>query len=487
MDDIIIQNLSPLRDNGREKMESIEHIIFNLNKYIRSPEELNESFTVSLTKAIKNLLLNPSIYGQKGDENASDLIFRCVKLFINFSEKKLAVKRAFSKTFFEFIRMIFDKYYEHPFFVTPKDAKDSFKGKHKDLTYEDYNKLYEFEFEIKEKLLSFTDGEDVDVYVMRVKPNEGFERGEWVKGKIVQTDFINKEYTVLYNGNMDGFFPNKKTFPFNSPKMEKCETKTEYLTKKYNFDEKKEVDICIKKDNKKLWYPATIVHIDKPENPENKLMYANYTLEYSDKIFDDDNNKDNIEEESFYGGNEKDDIIIPFDSYRIQENNFLSEIQKKNFNMIKNEKTKSAKNYEDLLDFIIYFFENDQSIEDFYAYKIKGEEIKLNFVVGKFSKDYSFYFSKLLKSMADNGHFQSFINILKNKPTLEEVKTIFCILINSVPFIHKDYYKINFEYFKRAVFDIVENKNENEKNIMTKEDIDNFVFFFDKDSILNKL
>ena len=102
--------------------------------------------------------------------------------------------------------------------------------------------------------------------------------------------------------------------------------------------------------------------------------------------------------------------------------------------MKNDKKLESANNYEGLLNFINYILENDQNIEDFYKYEINGIE-KKNYIIGKFSKNYSFYFSKLLQSMADNRHLESIKKILEFNPSIEEIKTIFCILINSVPFI----------------------------------------------------
>ena len=83
MDEKILKNLNPNYTDGREKIESIEHVIYNVNRYIRSPEELNESFTEFITQVISKVLQHPIVYGQKGDEMASDLIFRCTKLFVN--------------------------------------------------------------------------------------------------------------------------------------------------------------------------------------------------------------------------------------------------------------------------------------------------------------------------------------------------------------------------------------------------------------------
>ena len=475
MDDKILEKLSNNFKDGREKMEAIEHIIYTLNKYIRSPEELNESFTNYITQAINNILSNSNIYGQKGDELASDLIFRCTKLFINFSEKKLR-KKNYSKNLFELIRYIFDKYYEHSFFVTKKEEKGLVKGTHKDLTYEDFNKFFGTDFEITKNTEKFEEGEKVDIYTIRNKINSGYDKGEWVKGKIEGVDLNNREYNIRYHPQIGSSYTSKISYPIDSPKIAKNGKKTKYLEFKLYLREKDQIDLCVEKDKKQYWYLATISEVVKKGTD---IEFAEFTVELSDNIADDKNNIDN-ESDMFYEGNERGDITIPYDSYKVQISHVFSDIQQKYFNMLNDKKNELANNYEDLLNFINYIFENDQNIEDFYNYEIRGiEENKINYIIGKFPKNYSFYFAKLLKAMADNGHFESIKKILlEDNPTIEEIKTIFCILINSVPFIHRDYYKNNYSIFEKAVFNVIGNSEE--KNNMTKKDFDNFIFFLIK-------
>ena len=151
MDDKLLSNLSLSNSlRPQEKVESIEQIIYLLNKYIRDPESLNEVFTTDLTKAVSLILQHPIITGQRGDELASDLIFRVIKLFFNICEKNYENRSEISKDFFALIRNIFDEYYHHNFFVTKEQDKDLVKGTHKDLNYTDYNKFFQNDFEIKE-------------------------------------------------------------------------------------------------------------------------------------------------------------------------------------------------------------------------------------------------------------------------------------------------------------------------------------------------
>ena len=75
MDDRNLNYLLPTYKEGREKIEAIENILYKVNKYIRSPEELSDNFVAYIDQAITSILQHSNISGQKGDELASDLIF----------------------------------------------------------------------------------------------------------------------------------------------------------------------------------------------------------------------------------------------------------------------------------------------------------------------------------------------------------------------------------------------------------------------------
>ena len=414
MDEKILKNLNPYYTDGREKIESIEHVIYNVNRYIRSPEELNESFTEFITQVISKVLQHPIVYGQKGDEMASDLIFRCTKLFVNFCAKNLAKKKV-STELFGVIRNIFDKYYEHSFFVTKDKDKDTIRGTHKELTYEDFDKFFQQDF-IIERHYGFNPGENVDVYVSRYNPDTRKTKKEWTRGKIIDVLDKDKEeyrYDVQYYREIGVKKLTIATIPHNSYHLFSYRGKTKYLDFRIDLKPEDDIDICIERDKEKFWCKAKVKSIaDKNEsNNEDKdsIYFSNIEVEYIDK-------KNNIESEtdkSILYGYEKDDFKIPFDSYRIQKPGTLSNIQNRINKMISNGKTELSKNYKDLLNFINDFLENDQSVEDFYKYEGKEDgNPRINYIVGKYEKNYSFYFTKLLKAMADNGHFETLITIL---------------------------------------------------------------------------
>ena len=116
MEEKLINNLSIYANGSQEKIESIEQIIYSQNKFIRDPEILNETYASDLSRAVSSILQHSNISGQRGDELASDLIFRVVKLFFNFSEKNYDNRNEVAKELYKIIIDIFDKYYKHNFF-----------------------------------------------------------------------------------------------------------------------------------------------------------------------------------------------------------------------------------------------------------------------------------------------------------------------------------------------------------------------------------
>ena len=519
MDDKNLQYLNPLFKDGHEKIEAIEHILYKVSKYIRSPEELSDNFVNYIDLAISQILRHTNISGQKGDELASDLIFRCAKLFMNFTQKRLSSKKSVATKLFSLIRRIFDKYYDYDFFISKIKDDSIIKTTHKGLTYEDYNKFFEADFEKKKvKIQDFKDGALIDIYAEKKELGGKICKKAWVWGKI---SGIDKEpdksiYDVVYYQSDNKNSKVGHRYSNSSLEIEKKGTKTEYLDnriKLYKAEEKTLVDYCFEKNNEKIWCIAKICDIEN-ETKDDDLKFLKYKLELDNY----DNNFVNEKEYGFYDGMDQKGIYISFDSYRIQKFKTFSDVQKKYFKLLKEKKKELADNYKSLLDFVLELLENDQNIEDFYDYEKTDKEDgskKINYILGKYHKNYSFYFTKLLKAMADNEHFKIIIDILKiykdedkdknkdevkekdkdkdkNKsnndspPTIDEISTFFCILLNCTPFIHKKYYEDNYDVFKNAVSGVI--KNESEKNNMTKSIVYFYAFFLIKiDFLINKL
>ena len=490
MDEKTLKYLDPNFKESREKIESLEQIIYRLNKYIRSPEELNESFLNFLIEAISKILKHPIVSGQKGDELASDLIFRSTKLFMNFIEKGLSTKKSVSSLLFKLIETIFNKYYNHSFFVTKEKEKNLIKGTHKELSYDDFNKFFQSDFEkIGNDNRNIDKNDIVDIYVYRTLPYNKKYKKEWTRGKVsdIFDEGDKKEYIIRSFLTLGSDIISGIKIPSKSNTIDYQKVNTKYLYKRLDyFTKDTKVDVCIDKDKEKIWCTGVIVDDGKSElEKDNDFKYIIYKVSYEDN-----NNKSN----NIY--DEKESMEFPYDSNKIQKYKTYSDIQKKYFKMLEEKNKEIANNYEDLLNFTFEILENDQNIESLYEYvapdlEDKNNKNKTNYIIGKYEKNFSFYFSKILKAMADNNYFKNLISILeiddknkneqqlkRGKPTIDEIKTIFCILINCHAFIHREYYDRYYKNFESAVFNVIQ--NEEEKNNMKKEDFDFFIFFLVK-------
>jgi len=497
MEDKNLKYLEPSYKEGREKIEAIENILYRVNKYIRSPEELSDNFVTYINSAISLILKHSNVSGQKGDELASDLIFRCTKLFMNFTQKRLYTKKSVATNLYKLIKMIFNEYYNYAFFITKEKDNSLIKTTHKGLTYEDYNKFFGSDFLKQAKETFFSEGQVVDIYALKGESENKMIKKTWIRGKILSLE--NENYRSGYNIHYHKYNDKSSNikFPKSTLEVEKIGKKTEYLENKFNLFESGEkptvVDFYYEKNNQKIWGIAKITGFD---SKDDELKFIKYKLE-CENIENNISTKEN--ERGFYEQADENGQYISSDSYRIQSVKTFSDVQKK-YSKLKegNEKTSElTANYKSLLDFVLDILENDQNIEDFYEYQLEEKDTdekenkqKINYILGKYEKNYSFYFSKLLKAMADNEHFKIIKDILsivdENKsalPTIDEIETFFCILLNCVPFIHKKYYEDNYEIFENAVFRVI--KNESEKNNMKKSIFYYFAFFLIKISFLN--
>ena len=343
----------------------------------------------------------------------------------------------------------------------------------------------------------------MDIYAEKKESNGKICKKVWVNGKIsgIDPEANRGIYNVIYYKSDNKNSKCSIKFPKSTLEIDKKGTKTEYLENKfklYNPNKLTIVDYCLETNKQKIWCTAKICDIDN-ETKDDELKFLKYKLDIENY----DYNVIQENEVGFYDGMEQNGISISFDSYRIQKFKTFSDVQKKYFKLLNERKYDLADNYKSLLDFVLEVLENDQNIEEFYEYeKIEKDEgennKKINYILGKYEKNYSFYFTKLLKAMADNNHFKIIIDILnkyddkkdenkdkdKNKfnnisyPTIDEISTFFCILLNCTPFIHIKYYDDNYNVFKNAVFKVI--NNESEKNIMTKSTFYSFAFFLTK-------
>ena len=475
--------------NGILIMNSLEDYFSN-NK-----TDLNYFMGEFSKEVISNILIQPVIYGHNGDEIALDLIYHFIKLFMKFHKNKEY------SSLFEKIRKIFakDSYYSKSIFDPNSNSFQKEVNQKKKYTYEQFNEEFckDFKKDIK-NIESFSIGDKVDILIQYKNSSLSLDDKAWVRGIIL--DIKDDEYIIEYPN--DSFYDSTIKYPKDSPNILKEGTKTEDWEWRLSLKENDIID-CFYMQK---WYPSTICKV-KEHKTEKGLIYKEYKVGfrlYQDNFLDNNSkydydtffkctifwdNRDNSldsEGKSYCGYIENRDENIAFFSKRIQKfqkfssiqreilsnqynnlvNSFNNNMNSDNDNMIiidqNNEGEERIKLINDLL-------ENDQStknIDELYLYEKDG---KKNFILGKDKENFCYYFALILKRMADDGYFEEMINILKEKPTLEEVKNIFEILMNCTSYIHKDFFEENYDIFQKSFFDMMESLSSKEMRNYQKE------------------
>ena len=469
-------------------------LMSSLEEYFSNNKADLEYFMGDFTKdVISHILMQPVIYGKNGDDIALDLLFHFIKLYMHFHKNKDY------SVLFDNVRKIFSKESHNPYFVTPDMGYKKEINPKKGNTYEEYNEEF-CKFFKKEKINNekFKLGDKVDVLVDYMRHRSSLDKKVWVRGFI--SEILEKEYIIEYPSKFS--YDNKVNYSFDDPNVLKEGTKTEDWEWRLSLQENDVID-CYDRGR---WYPATICKVNEYKN-DNGFIYKEYKVGfrlYSDNFLDNGkydyntflqctifwDNNDNVDREgkSFYGDGEGADEDIAFYSKRIQKFQTFTPIQRDVLNNQMNKLMNSYNNSprfgsgntiqylpsnnsdcEDRIKIMTELLEKDnieKNIDDLYLFE---KDNKTNYIIGKDTEIFSYYFAKLLKLMADNGYFEEMLKILKDKPTPDEIYNIFYILMNCTSFIHKEYFKKNYELFKNAFFDMMDNLSSKEMRSMQKE------------------
>ena len=483
-------------DSMKEIIEIIDGMLImtSLEEYFSNNKSALDYFMGDFsTVVIDNILIQPTVFGDKGDEIAMELLFRFVKLFMKFHKNKEY------SPLFEKIRKIFSKENKISYF-DPSSRNCRIEVNPKKLyTYKQFNEEFCKNF-VKEnkKSETFNIGDKVDVFIKYDGSRWDVDKNNWVRGIIIGIN--NDEYIIQYPSK--SFYNNEIKYPFDSPNVLKEGTKTEDYDWRLSLKENDVVD-CY---DRSTWYPATICKVFEHEN-ENGLIYKEYKVGfrlYPENFLDNseydyntflqyyifwDNNGNLVDEEgkSYYGDASGLDETLPFYSKRIQKfqkySSMEREIKTKEYNNYFNNNynlgnrnnmisTSNKTEGTEKLKLLTEILENDrntENTEEFYFYEKDG---KKNYIIGKEIKGFSYYYAILLKKMADDGYFEESIKILKDKPTSDEIYNIFFILMNSTSYIHRDFFKENCEIFKNAFYYMMENLSSKEIRFLQKEVID---------------
>ena len=495
--------------DGTNSMKEISQIIngilvmSSIEEYFSNNKEDLEFFMGEFSdNVIELILMQPVIYGDNGDDIALDLLFNYVKLFMRFHKNKDY------STLFENIRKIFSLQ-NHYYIKQNSHYKKDINPK-KGNTYEQFNEEF-CKFFKKDDVnnKNFNVGDKVDVLIKNIGHNSTLDYKAWARGYV--SNIIENQYIIDYPGKFQ-YNSNTITYSFGDPNVLKEGTKTEDWEWRLSLKENDVID-CY---NRGRWYPATIIKVNEYKN-NNGLIYKEYKVGfrlYPDNFMNNDkyeystyiqctifwDNNDNVDKDgrTFYGDSESDDEDIAFNSKRIQKFQSFSSIQREVLNNQMNRLMNSYNNSpkfgtrnvisfptninsdcEDRIRMMTELLKNDEAekiiIEDLYFYE---KDNQINYIIGKDPENFSYYYAKLLKLIADKGYFEEMINILKDKPSVDEVSNIFYILMNSASYVHKEYFKRNYELFKEAYINMMDNLTSKEIKTIQKEIIELSTGFF---------
>ena len=460
--------------------DKTEYIIelTNMIKEMLTKESLEEYFSNNeenltyfmgefLQDVIGNILIQPKIYGNNGDDIALDLLANVFKLFLKFHKNNKY------SPLFEKIRFIF--YREHSstsFFTSHRYEYDE-----KKYDFSHFNSKFCEGFE-KTFTKQFKIGDEIDFNIDNDFSNNILDKKSWVRGRI--KDIEDGEYIIEY------FEYNNKYIPINDYNIFEKNTKTKDWDWRTSL---KKYDIIDCYDRNK-WYPSTVMDVAEVENNGyKKIQYRIAFRLYPEhfKNLDDENdtydkhiniwkydntdieiNTDDNNEKYIGDGNNCDEDIF-FYSKRIQKFNTYSACQQKYlkdnnssgyFNLNHEEEKNPMKIMNDKLA-------NDTNIDidEFFNYEKEG---KKNYIIGK-TQDFYYYFACLLKMLEKENTFSKFIEILQNQPNSEEIYNIFFFLTFMQPYLHRNYFTENCNTIKNSLINYINGLNEKEMRSMPKD------------------
>ena len=229
-------------------------IMSSLEEYFSNNKNDLDYFMGEFTKeVIFNILTQPVIFGDNGDQIGLDLIFHFIKLFMHFHKNKEYAP------LFEKIRKIFSKDYSTSLFNPNSKSSKKENNPKKGYTYEQFNEEFCKDFK-KEKINfePFNIGDKVDVSIKYKSSRSTLDNNAWVRGIII--DIKDNEYIIEYPN--DNLYDNKINYPFDSPNVLKEGTKTEDWDWRLSLKENDIID-CY---DRSRWFPATICKVIENKN-----------------------------------------------------------------------------------------------------------------------------------------------------------------------------------------------------------------------------
>ena len=444
----------------------------SLEEYFSNNEEdLSFFMGECLNDILYNILVQPIIFGEKGDEIGLELLLNIYKLFQKFHKNKKYAP------LFGNIRQIFDQEKKHDFFSCTDQRN---RNPVKKYNYMEFNKEYNSEYFKKDKINKFEKGDEVDIPIDNKYSKNYLDKKSWVRGRI--KEIKDDEYIIEY-GEEDELI----NLSINDYNIYPAGNKTkdwDWRTSLKKYD-------VIDGFDRGRWYPSTIMKVIEDEingfkyvkykigfrlypqhfkNPEDENDKCENHLDIWKKGNFENSHDFDSEKEKFYGDKENYDETIPHYSKRIQKFNTYSKCQQKNLDYSFGNNFYSSNEKINKMMIMNEKLQNDTeiSIEELYDYGANG---KKNCIIGK-DKNFLCYYAIFLKKMEIEGSFHDFIEILKNEPNAEEIYNIFFILSNAFTYIHSDYFKENSKIIKDSLIKFINNLDNKEMRNLPKDLID---------------
>ena len=478
-----------------DKTDAMKIIINFINKILEKDAPLEEFFGQDdslldyfmnnfLSEVINNIIIQPVVYGENGDDIALDLLYHIYKLFLKYHKNKKY------SSLFARIRDIINIEKSYSQFFAPAN-----EGRNQQTKIDNPKKRYNFihfnhefcsEFidKNKEKENTLKVGDNIDLLIKYTKSKTLIDRNAWVRGKIKSIDEEN--YIIecpLLKSDL--------TIPIGSMEIAPEKEKTKDWEWRRNL---KKNDIIDCYDRNK-WFPATICNVNEQilengyKNITYKIGFRLYPKYFENKEDNNDKyenykcfwNGHNLEEDShkeiYFGDKEYIDENLEFYSKRIQKFQSYTNVQKEYLSEVSS--NYSYGNYntnnESKIQKMNYELEKEtgEINDDMFFYEMNG---KKNYIIGKTNK-FSYYYALLLKKIADDNGFEEFIRILKDNPNSEEIYNIIYTLYNSIPYLHKQYLIDNLDNFKNAINNFINNLDTKEIRNLQKDLIDIIIKF----------
>ena len=445
----------------------------SLEEYFSNNEEDLTYFMGDFLKdVISNILTQPIIFGDNGDEIGLDLLLNIYKLFQKFHKNKKYAP------LYENIRQIFAKEKAHDFFSCTDHRNRNPVKKYNCI---EFNKEYNSNFLKKDKInKKFTKGDEVDIPINNKDSKSFLDKKSWVRGRI--KEIKNDEYIIEY-GKEDETI----NVLINDYNIYPAGKKTNDWDWRISL---KQYDVIDCFDRSK-WYPSTIMRVIEDEvngfkkvkykvgfrlypqhfkNPEDENDKCENHLDIWKQAFFSNSPIEDSDKKKYFGDQESYDEIIPHYSKRIQKFNTYSRCQQKFINYSSSNNYYSSNEKSNPMKLMNENLQNDTeiSMEELYDYESNG---KKNYIIGK-NKDFISYYALFLKKIENEGSFTQFIEILKNEPNSEEIYNIFFILSNAFSYLHSGYFKENSKIIKDSLIKFINNLDSKEMKNLPKDLID---------------